>query len=86
LGLNGVRGGHGARARFAPPFSAPAYSFSDFCIAGQVGYGRDTANSQLQTPAGNVLARWNGSPDEIVGGANPLIWIKLPQIGRYNYG
>jgi hypothetical protein len=33
-------------------------------------YGRDTANNELQTPAGNVIAGWNGSPDEIVGGAN----------------
>ena len=51
------------------PFAAPAYSWSGFYIGGEVGYARDATTSQLQTPAGNVLASWNGSADGVIGGA-----------------
>jgi len=56
-------------APVSQPLAKQAYSWSGFYIGGQVGYGRDTAHSQLQTPAGNVLASWNGSAGGIVGGA-----------------
>jgi outer membrane immunogenic protein len=52
----------------SPSFVAPAYSWSGFYIGGQVGYARDTTKSQLQTPAGNVLAGWNDSAGGIIGG------------------
>jgi outer membrane immunogenic protein len=51
-----------------PPFVAPAYSWSGFYIGGEVGYARDTTKSQLQTPAGNVLASWNDSAGGVIGG------------------
>ena len=56
-------------AGVSQPFAAPAYSWSGFYIGGEVGYARDTTRSKLQTPAGNVLANWNGSADGFIGGA-----------------
>jgi outer membrane immunogenic protein len=52
-----------------PPFVAPAYSWSGFYLGGQVGYSRDTTKSQLQTPAGNVLAVWSDAASGVIGGA-----------------
>jgi outer membrane immunogenic protein len=52
-----------------PPLVAPAYSWSGFYLGGQVGYARDTTKSQLQTPAGNVLAAWNDTASGVIGGA-----------------
>lgn len=50
-------------------YVAPAYSWSGFYLGGQVGYARDTTKSQLQTPAGNVLATWNDTAGGVIGGA-----------------
>jgi outer membrane immunogenic protein len=56
-------------APVAQPLVTPAYSWSGFYIGGQVGYAGDTTKSQLRTPAGNVLANWNGTAGGIIGGA-----------------
>jgi outer membrane immunogenic protein len=47
----------------------PAYSWSGYYLGAQIGYARDSTNSQLQTPAGAVLAVWNYNADGVVGGA-----------------
>jgi outer membrane immunogenic protein len=52
----------------ATSFVAPAYSWSGFYLGGQVGYARDTTKSQLQTPAGNVLAVWSDAASGVIGG------------------
>ena len=52
----------------AQSFAARPYSWSGFYLGGQVGYGRDTAKRNLQTPAGNVLAEWNDSTGGVIGG------------------
>ena len=53
----------------AQPMVTPAYSWSGYYIGGQVGYARDSTKSQLQTPAGAVLAVWNYTANGVIGGA-----------------
>jgi outer membrane immunogenic protein len=55
-------------APVSPPAVAPAYSWSGFYIGGQIGYARDATVSQLQTPAGAVLANWSFPANGIIGG------------------